>query len=92
MIQIVFMRGGEYRKVFIDNRRVTFYSAELKFVPLIIDLDKMKEIKDKREKYNLSVEDLRLLYELKKLNDEEAMFKDLVKDFKQSGWKMALRK
>lgn len=92
MIQIVFMRGGEYRKVFINKRIVTFYSAELKFVPLIIDLDKMKEIKDKREKYNLSVEDLKLLYELKELNDEEAMFKDLVKDFKQSGWKMVLKK
>jgi hypothetical protein len=86
------MRGGEYRKVFIEKRKVTFYSAELKFVPLIIDLDKMKEIKDKREKYNLSIEDLKLLYELKKLNDEEAMFKDIVKDFKQSGWKMVLRK
>ena len=92
MIHINFMRGGEIRRIIIDKRVITFYSAELKFVPLIIDLDKMKEIKDKREKYNLSVEDLKLLYELKELNDEEAMFKDLVKDFKQSGWKMALRK
>ncbi len=88
MIQIVFMRGGEYRKVFIKDRIITFYSAELKFVPLLIDLDKMKDIKDKREKYNLSIEDLKLLYELKELNDEEAMFKDLVKDFKQTGWRM----
>ena len=92
MIHINFMRGGEIRRIIIDKRVITFYSAELKFVPLIIDLDKMKEIKDKREKYNLSVEDLKLLYELKELNDEDAMFKDLVKDFKQSGWKMALRK
>lgn len=92
MIQLVFMRGGEIRKVFIDKRVVTFYSAELKYVPLIINLDKMKEIEDKREKYNLSVEDLKLLYELKELNDEEAMFKDLVKDFKQTGWKMVLKK
>lgn len=92
MIQIVFMRGGEMRKVFIDKKKVTFYSAELKFVPLVIDLNKMKEIEDKREKYNLSVEDLKLLYELKELNDEEVMFKDLTKDFKQQGWKMVMKK
>lgn len=92
MIHINFMRGGEIRRVIIDKRVITFYSAELKFVPLIIDLDKMKEIEDKREKYNLTIEDLKLLYELKELNDEEAMFEDLVKDFKHTGWKMALRK
>ncbi len=92
MIRIVFLRGGEYRKIFIEGKKITFYSAELKFVPLIIDLNEMKKIKAKREKYKLSVEDLNLLYQLKKLNSEEAMFKDIVKDFKQQGWKMVLRK
>jgi hypothetical protein len=86
------MRGGEHRKVLIRGKTITFYSPELKYVPLIIDLDKMKDIEDQREKYNLSIEDLKLLYELKKLNNEEAMLKDLVKDFKQSGWKLVLRK
>jgi len=92
MIQIVFMRGGEIRKVFIDKRKVTFIIAELKFEPLVVDLNKMKEIEDKREQYNLSVEDLKFLYELRELNDEEAMFKDLAKDFKQKGWRMVLKK
>lgn len=81
-----FLRGGAYVEVTIDNRTITFVTPLLNFVPLKIDLDKLSQEKSKISSMQL---DNKMLRQLSKLKTEEDMKKDLIKDLKQTGWRVA---
>ena len=87
-MQLVFATGGSIRRVLIKGRKITYIVPELKFQPLVFDLEKLDEQKDKFTKMKLTNEDVKLIYELALLNDEEAMAKDIIKDFKKTGWRL----
>lgn len=60
-------------------------SRETNFIPVAMDLDKLKvdEIKSK-----LGKEGLEQIEEIAKLNTEQEMADDIKKDFKETGWKL----
>ena len=87
-MKLTFISGSSIRRVFIKDRKITFIVPELKFQPLVFDLNKLDEQKDKFTKMKLSNEDVKLLYGLAFLNDEEAMAKDVISDFKKTGWRL----
>ena len=80
-----FMVGGAMRKITVDKRKVSFLTPELNFVPLIIDLDKLDEQKERIEKMNMDKEHIEKLAALK---TEKQIANDIIKDFKQSGWRL----
>ncbi|KKN65821.1 hypothetical protein LCGC14_0477570 [marine sediment metagenome] len=84
-IIIDFMVGGAMRKVSVNKRKVSFLTPELNFVPLIIDLDKLDEQKERIEKMNMDEEQIEKLAALK---TEKQIANDIIKDFKQSGWRL----
>ena len=85
MISMNFMVGGAMRKVVIKKRNISFLTAELNFVPLVIDLDKLDEEKDKIEKMKM---DKDYLKELALLTTERKIANDIIKDFKKTGWRV----
>ncbi len=80
-----FMVGGAMRKIVVDKRKVSFLTHELNFVPLIIDLNKLDEQKERIEKMNMDGEQIKKLAALK---TEKQIANDIIKDFKQSGWRL----
>ncbi len=84
-ITINFMVGGAMRKVVIKKRKISFLTAELNFVPLIIDLDKLDKEEQKLKKMNVDKE---ILKELALLKTEKAMANDIIKDWKMKGWRL----
>ncbi len=84
-ITMNFMVGGAMRKVVIKRRKISFLTAELSFVPYIIDLDKLDKEKDKIKKMNM---DNKFIKELALLRTEKDLANDIIKDFKQSGWRL----
>ncbi len=78
-----FIRGGAYRKVVVKGRTIALLTAELNDVPLVINLDKLDEQKDKMEDMGYNPEDFRAFAELQ---TEDEICEDIIKDFKQSGW------
>ena len=91
MIELVFSIGGAIRRVFIDKKIITFLTAELNFEPLTIDLTKLDLEKDKLKKLNFSNEEMDELKELFLLNSEEAIAKDIIKDWQRKGWRCTRR-
>lgn len=87
-MHLVFVTGSAMRRVFIKDREVTFIAAELKFQPLIIQLDKIRDQKDKIEKMKLSGEDIELIESLAELGSEEEIAQDIINDFKKTGWRL----
>ena len=85
MITMDFMVGGAIRKIVVKGRKVSFLTSELNFVPLIIDLDKMDEQKQRIEKMNIDKEYIK---KLALLTTERKIADDIIKDFKQSGWRL----
>ncbi len=84
-ITMDFMVGGAMRKVVVKERKVSFLTAELNFVPLIIDLDKLDEQKERLKKMKV---DEKFIKKLALLTTEKEMADDIIKDFKQSGWRL----
>ncbi len=87
-MHLVFTTGSAIRRVFIKDRKLTLLAAELGFHPLVVDLDKLDEQKDKFKKMKLSNEDVKLIHELALLNDEEAMARDIINDYQKTGWRL----
>ena len=85
MIHLNFMVGGAIRKVVIEGRKISFLAAELNFVPLVIDLDKLDEEKEKIEKMKMDKE---ILKELSLLKTERQIANDIIMDWKKQGWRL----
>lgn len=83
-----FMMGAAMRKVIVNRRKISLLTAELNFVPLEIDLDKLEEMKPKIKKMNLPEDAFLDLEKIAKLYNEKFIAKDIENDFKNSGWKM----
>ncbi len=92
-MELSFVMGSGIRRVFIDERKVTIVSAELGFHPLEFNLDELDKPKTKKamRKQKLSAEEVRTLRALSKLGSEEAMAKDIIKDFQKQGWRCVKR-
>lgn len=84
-MELVFITGGAYRKVIIEKRIVSMITPELGFMPYTVDLDKID--KKQMEKVKLSEEEKKTIRQLAKLKSEEAMAKDIIKDFQKTGWR-----
>lgn len=84
-ITMDFMVGGAIRKVVVKGRKVSFLTPELNFVPLVIDLDKLDEQKERIKKMKMDEEYIK---KLASLTTEKEMADDIIKDFKQSGWRL----
>ena len=87
-MHLVFATGGAIRRVFIKDREVTFIAAELKFQPLVIQLDKLEEQKEKMAKMKLDGDDMELIESLAELGTEEEIAQDIINDFKRTGWRL----
>jgi len=83
MIKLTFVVGGNIRRVNIDNRKISMMTSETGFTPIIIDLDKL----DNKLLKKMSKEQKKLMKEISKLDTEEAMAKDVIKDFQSEGWR-----
>lgn len=90
MITLSFVAGGNIRKVIINKKKISMLTKETGWVPVVMDLDKMqklsKELKDK-----LRDEDKKVISQLKKIASEEEIAKDIIKDFRQTGWRLFKR-
>ena len=80
--------GAALRKVIINKKRISFLGAELNFVPLVIELDNLEKV----DKTKLSKEDLKTIKKLAKLGSEVQIAKDIIEDFKQTGWNLIGKK
>ena len=85
MIKLSFAIGGAFRRVVIKERKIAMLSQETGFVPISFDLDKLEDSGMWKE---LSKEQKELLEEIKKLETEEDMAKDITKDFQRTGWRL----
>jgi len=88
-MELVFIRGGGLRKIFINKKVINFLTAELNFQPLEIDLNKINEEELKKKK--LSDEDIKTIKALSKLGSEEEIARDITKDFQRTGWRKLKR-
>ncbi len=85
---LTFSMGAAMRKVIINKKRISFLGAELNFVPLVIELDNLKNIDTKK----LSKEDLKTIKKLAKLGNEKQIAEDIIKDFREGGWNLIGKK
>ncbi len=85
---LTFTMGAALRKVIINKKRISFLGAELNFVPLVIELDNLEKV----DKTKLSKEDLKTIKKLAKLGSEVQIAKDIIEDFKQTGWNLIGKK
>ena len=92
-MKLTFVIGGAIRRVHINGRVISLESAELSYMPFSFDLDKLdtKETKEKMSKMKMSNEDIKTLKELHKLGSEDAIAKDIIKDFQKTGWRLVKR-
>lgn len=88
MIRLSFVTGGALRKVIIDERKIVFFSQETGFTPISFDLDKLE---DNPKFKKLNEEQRKLLAEIKALETEEEMAKDITRDFQSTGWRLFKR-
>lgn len=85
MINLRFQRGSAFIQVRIENRTIEFITPMLNMQPIKIDLDKLDEYKERIEKMNIDNE---FIEELSKLETEQQMADDLVKDLQKNGWEV----
>ncbi len=93
MIQLFFLQGSRYRKVFIKDRKIAMMTPELGGSPITLDLDALdtKETLEKMNSMKLTSEDRIAIQEMGKLKDPAAIAKDIIRDFQQSGWRCVKR-
>lgn len=86
-MELVFAVGSAIRRVFIKEREITFLTAEVGNMPLIVNLDKLEEpeTQKKIKKAKMNKQDLK---ELALLQTEEEIAKDITRDFQKSGWRL----
>ncbi len=84
MINLAFVAGSSLRRVIIDERKITMMSPETKFVPMVMDLDKINE---KEIIKKMGKDGLKFMKEISKLETEEDMAQDVIKDFQRTGWR-----
>ena len=87
-MHLVFATGSAIRRVFIKDRKVTFIAAELKFQPLVIELDKLEEQKEKMAKMKFNGDDMELIESLAELGTEEEIAQDIINDIQKTGWRL----
>lgn len=91
MINLTFISGSAVRKVIINEKVISLITPEMHFVPLRIDLNKLNETKEQmKENKGLTEEDFKMISDLSALNSEEALKKDIIKDFQARGWRRVL--
>lgn len=92
-MELVFIRGGSIRRVFIKDRVISLVTPELNFTPFHIDLDRLDdpEMRERINKANLSSKEIEDLDKLAKLGNDKEISKDIIKDFQQSGWRKVRR-
>ena len=88
MIKLSFVTGGALRKVFIDGRKISMMSQETGFTPISMDLDKINE---KTIKKKMGKEGLDFMKQISKLETEDEMARDVIKDFQSTGWRLIKR-
>lgn len=88
MIHLHFVAGSAYRKVYIHHRKISMITPETGFQPMQFDLDNLPKKLNGKE---LGKENLKLLKEISKLETEEEMKKDVIKDFQSTGWRCIKR-
>jgi len=88
MIKLAFVIGGALRKVVVDKRKITMMSQEVGYTPILMDLNKLNEKKIKKQ---MGKEGLKFIKEISRLNTEEEMAKDIIKDFQKTGWRLVKR-
>jgi len=86
-IELVFGAGGGLRTVFIKDNIVTLISAETNYVPVQMDINKMRQ----NEKLKNDPRMQNLMMEVNELKTEEDMAKDIIKDFQEQGWRLIKR-
>ncbi len=84
MIELAFVRGSQLRKIRVDGTKIKFMSSETGFEPVEIDLSKM----DKVAKEEIKKLDPQFLKEMKALHNEKDRAKDIIKDFRRTGWRV----
>ncbi len=84
MIHVSFVRGSQLRKLMVDGKQIKLMSSETGFVPIDIDLTKIKK-KDVQQIKNL---DPKFWKEISELHNEKDRAKDIIKDFKRTGWRV----
>ena len=84
MIELGFVSGSSLRRVFVDGRKISMMAQETGFTPMSIDLNKIDEKKVKKQ---MGADGLKFIKEVALLKTEEAMAKDITKDFQQTGWR-----
>ena len=84
MIHVSFVRGSQLRKLMVDGKKIKLMSSETGFVPIDLDLAKInkKTVKDIK---NL---DPKFWKELNELHTEKDRAKDIIKDFRRTGWRV----
>ena len=92
-MELVFVTGSALRKVYIKDRKISIMTNELGMAPLEIDLDKLDDKKSKKHmrKMKLSTKDKKVIKQLAKLGSEKEIAKDIISDFRKSGWRMVKR-
>jgi len=89
MIKLSFVQGSRLRKVLINGRQVSFVSNETGWIPVKVDIDKIKENEKVFKKLN--TEEKKMLEQCKNLNTEKELCNDIIKDFKKTGWRLIKR-
>ena len=85
MIKLSFMVGSALRKVVVDGRKISMASQETGFVPISFDLNRLT---DSAMFNQLSDQQKQILEDIRDLETEEEMAKDIIKDFKKTGWRL----
>lgn len=88
-MELVFVTGGALRRIFIKDRAITMISPEMGFTPITIELDKLAEsaTQEKMQRLKLTDDDKFTIKSLAELGSEEDIAKDIIKDFKKTGWR-----
>jgi len=86
-MELVFVAGGKLRRIFINNREISFLTSETGFHPIVINLDKLNKL-DENIKSKMGEEQIKLIEEIPNLHSEEEIAKDIIKDFQSTGWRL----
>lgn len=87
MTELSFVQGSRLRRVFVNGRKISLLSSENSFIPLEINLEKLDEPETKK-KLKQSKVDKETIKELSLLNTSEDIEGDIMKDFRQLGWRL----
>lgn len=86
---LTFVRDSGLRKVYLKGRTISIVSSGLN-VPFVFDLDKLdsKEAKKIFKKSKMNKKDRALIHELSRLNNQDLIAKDIIKDYQKDRWRL----